>query len=161
MAIVFAMFFTVIGTLAPNFYHKYLDNREYIHFKQPISFARSVYNACEKIPAIVTWHSEIEGKVETDTRMVRTNEDGSFTPVKQYKGESFVTVTPKEGVVYSLPFTIPCDLPAGTYFFEGIYTYHVDGIIRHYKFTTDPITISSRPIDLEQFEATPSGQVTE
>lgn len=144
MAILFTILFFVAGYYGPKIYYQYLSQKNYISFNNPITFNKKIFTACETMTSIVKWHSSVVSNVYAQTRLLRVDTK-VFTEIKTYQSKTFTGVTPEDGVLYRIMFTLPCNIQPGFYVFDGVYSYHVKGVRRTYSFVTTQIEIRQQP----------------
>lgn len=140
MAVLFAALFFICGYYLPKMYYQYLDTKNYISFSNPITFNKKVFQAGETMTAIVRWHSAVNSNIHAQTRLLRVDAK-VFTPIKSYDTRTFSGITPQDGVLYRIMFTLPKDIKPGFYVFDGVYSYWIKGVHRTYSFVTTQIEI--------------------
>lgn len=138
--IFFISVFTLLGYYLPKIYLDYIDKTEYLRFDSPISTDKKTYKPCEKIILLATRYSLVATKVTNVMTIVKDNEDGSYVkkpgPVLHYT----IDRAPA-GKLISAEFKLPCDLSAGTYFYEGVNTYKVKGSEKTQYYTSSQFNI--------------------
>lgn len=139
-ALIFAMVFTFLGETITHIYHQYFDKTNYISFAEPITFDKKLYAPCDKMQALIKLQSMVS--TPTVTRYsLRLIEDGTFKVVQESEKAGFVKRV--DGVEpISVDFQLPCNLSAGSYFFTGIITYQISGVVRNYDFITDQFSVA-------------------
>lgn len=143
--IFFGCLFTVLGYFAPRIYLEFLDKRDYIEIKQPVSPEFSSYKRGEKIGLIINRRSFVNAAVSQQAKLVHVNGalvtrqlDDRYTS-KQVAIEN----TNGEWVVVKTDGTrIPCDAMPGRSFIQVIFQYTVGGIPKNYNYITSVFEIT-------------------
>lgn len=151
-AFLFSVMFMIIGRSVPDFYYRFIDKTNYITFSQPISFNRKTIHKCDTIISTTRVYSKLDLNIILHTKIIRIYKDGKLQGIYEYpQSKTFIRKTIKDGVVYVIPFSLPCKakykngdpiaLTPGIYFLEAIVNYEVYGYQKTYGLITDQITI--------------------
>ena len=134
----FAAFFMIIGYYLPKIYIQYFDKRVYYEITNPITVEKKVNYSCNYVDAYIHRKALVPIKGSSVRQLTLIRIDGKYqrianfeTPVQAEVGEATVIAH----------WQIPCDIPLGTYFFEGTLKYKVYDINRYTHFYTENFDI--------------------
>lgn len=133
--------FGILAIVIPNaiidFYYKYLDTREYYHIESPVKVVDSTSVKCGTMTLIFTRNSQILSDATANKELTLVH-NGSDV----YKTTSSLVLNPTNGYedVPSI-VDIPCTIPEGEYYWNGVVSYDVHGVDKHEAWTSENFTL--------------------
>ena len=143
-ALVLAAVFAFIGQSVPHTYYKYFDKREYVKVELPVDTDLKVYNACDQVILSTRIDSEISASLRGIFQLTMFNNDGNLTPVRTFEFKDFVVE--RASNPYEVTVAIPCGVPEGVYYYEGVFKYDMKGIPHEVYFYSGKVNVVSYPL---------------
>lgn len=131
-----AAIFSLLGFYVPKIYFTYFDNQVYYKINNPITVEQKTNIQCSYIDAYIHREAliDIKGSSTKQLTLIRVDKAGLreriasyYTDIQAEAGESTVIAHWK----------LPCDIPNGTYIFEGVAEYMVRDIRKTTRFYTE------------------------
>lgn len=143
IALVIILFFTFGGWIARDFYFQYMDTRQYVYFSQPMTVDKKVYIPCETVIISTILHAEYDVSLKSLTHLILTNSNGDRVRIGNIiTNEDLILAAKPHKISYHLQ--LPCDIASGTYFWQGIKTYSINGVTKNVGFITEQFTVDKR-----------------
>lgn len=133
----FTMFFVVIGYYVPRLWLEYIDPREYFKMELPLAVDGTEHKPCDAVKFLSKRTAETDLYIHIHTDFSRSADMGLETV---YSEDRTRTVPKGEGVVIT-SYSLPCDIPEGTYLIKGTVSYEVQGVKRYYYFISDTFEV--------------------
>ena len=148
--LLFAVLAMVIGYFIPLIYYRYFDNRNYYDIVSPITVENKKNIICTYVNAYVNRKVmyPIFGTSVRQLTLIR-EKDGKSVRMRSYTTNIQADVG--DGVMIA-HWPLPCDVPYGTYYFEGTVKYEVRGLTKYTHFYTenfDIVATSAAELELQ------------
>lgn len=145
--IIMACFFSIVGYYIPKIYLEFLDKKDYIEIRQPVSPEFPSYNRGEKIGLIINRRSFINTVVAQQAKLVHVN--GALITrqldARYVSKDIAIENTKGEWVAIKTDGTyIPCDAIPGRTFIQVVFQYSVDGIAKNYNYVTEVFQVNEK-----------------
>lgn len=138
--VIFSAAFMVIGYYLPKIYIQYFDKRVYYEITNPITVEKKVNNKCEFIDAYINRRALVPIKGSSVRQLTLIRVDGKYQRIANFETPVQADIGETTMIVHWL---LPCDIPIGTYFFEGTLEYKVYDITRYTHFYTENFIVQS------------------
>lgn len=119
--IFFSLMFAIVGTLLPDFYFKYFDNRQYLKI-DTATIVGGELNKCGYVDVELDRHALIDLQAKAIVEFVLVRADAPDTEVQRLVREVAISKGDKR-VIQS--YKLDCDIREGNYYLEGNVTYYV------------------------------------
>lgn len=133
----FAVMFASLGYFIPRIYFQYFDHTEYYKVVSPIAIHGGPFKQCATIP--ITIHRvalvDLYGKSVINLFLIK--ESGKE---KLHEGSREMVITKGEADVTTY-WQLPCDIPNGTYYYDGVVNYSINGVFRQTFFSTETFVV--------------------
>jgi len=142
--IVGATLLIVIGYYIPLVYLQFFDTKSYYQIINPITVENKNNVVCTYIDAYINRRvlSPILGTAVRQLTLIRAK-DGKTVRMQSYTTD-IQSDTGSSGVMIA-HWPLPCNIPLGTYFFEGTVRYEVRGLPKYTHFYTENFEIVATP----------------
>lgn len=135
-----AVLFMVVGYYVPLIYFRYFDTTVYYKIYNPITVEKKRNEICSYVDAYI--HREalvpIKGNSVRQLTLFRLDKNGLRERIRNFSTD----MQAEEGEATVIAhWPIPCDIPLGTYFFEGTVSYRVRDIEKYTRFYTENFDI--------------------
>lgn len=127
VSLVFAFLFASIGIAVPTFYYKHMDDRQYVIVDSPVNVDKNYYKPCESTVLTTQLAALLDVDALILNQLVLVNNKGEQFQVLSSLYEIRTPIQKQELHQVSSPYTLPCDLKDGRYFWRGTITYKILG----------------------------------
>lgn len=134
----FALAFVVIGKLLPDIYYHYLDQTQYYSIDIPVRVDKTVYHPCDTLIMDVSRNSLVDTDATSYLELVLVRDSGANIEVSKFTRQIVLSKGQQE---IGVPLPIDCNLTPGTYFYQGIVGFTVNGVDKHTPFNTDSFQV--------------------
>lgn len=126
-------------------YYKYFDKTRYYEIKSPITVGKMDNIACTHIDAYINRQVlvPIKGTSVKQLTLVRA-EDGKSERIRSFTTDIQAGVTNGYETMIA-HWDLPCDIPLGAYYFEGVVGYRVRDIYKTEHFVTEKFNVIATP----------------
>ncbi len=146
--VLFGMAFIVLGYYIPKIYYAYFDKKVYYEITNPVIVEQKINHQCNYVDAYI--HRKVlapmKGNSVRQLTLIREN-DGLKQRIRSFSTDIQADIGEATMVVH---WQLPCDIPVGTYFFEGTVEYKVFENTKYTHFFTENFIVK---------EATPSSKL--
>jgi len=137
--LLFAFLFVGLGKLVPDVYFQFFDKTIYYSIKNPVPVDRPVYTSCDTVVLKFERSAAINTSAKATIELVLTNTD-SETEVQRFTKD--LVLEPGTKTIYS-NYWLPCDIPEGSYYYNGIVEFDVGSYKKETNFVTDRFIVSN------------------
>ncbi|GEM_PF-3574028 len=130
--ILFALAFIVVGQCIPEVYFRYIDKTDYYQIELPIQVDRAVYQPCQTVNLKVHRNSLVDVDATAIVELTLLEEDKKT----EIETKTFNLVLNKGEEVINFPIVLPCKIPIGKYYYNGILKYKVQNVTKTKNFYT-------------------------
>lgn len=133
-----AILTTLLGLIIPRVVIEALPADYYYHFTDPVVLEEGVYAPCSDTIAHTLRFSRISQSATAYRELYLISEDQEVyrvvTPLA-------VQLTEESGQRLKLVFALPCDIPEGTYRWQGIMEFDVKGVKKSYAWKSTTFNV--------------------
>lgn len=134
----FALAFVLMGKFIPEIYFKYFDKTEYYTVEIPILLDKKEYKACETLIMEIKRNSLVNTDATSYLELILVRESGANQEFDRITKQIVLDKGQKE---IGVPLPIPCNSIPGTYFYQGVVGFTINGIDHHTPLKTDTFKV--------------------
>lgn len=138
--VIFALLFSILGTLIPQTYYQFFDQTKYYKIIEPVRIEQKDYVACDYVDAYITRESLIDGHGDSIINLSLIREDTGEVVDRIVSSERRVSIKKGNGTVIT-HWEIPCTAKSGRYYYDGVIEYEVRGIKKHEGFISETFLV--------------------
>lgn len=142
----FTSLFAILGYFIPKTYFEFIDTRDYIEIKQPVSPEFTTYKRGQRIDLILNRRSFVNAEVTQSAKIVHVNGALVTRQLNDQQSPRRVLVENTRGewvTIKTSGIYIPCDAIPGRSFVQALLTYEVNGVSRNYNYISSIFEISN------------------